>query len=127
MPDPQTWLTIYAGFSFGTPDNIEACLAGFCPAPPVNTGPSMTSSTSPLFIFEILTDSLITADPNSWPGTFFKLLFKEPTAVLTAEVINTFFINLIYIFILPFQLNYPFETNPLIFPVLKINKSSYLW
>ena len=35
----------------------------------------------------------------------FKLLFNKPTAVLEADVMYTFFIILIYIFILCFQLN----------------------
>ena len=45
-PDPQTWLTICAGFETGISALIAACLAGFCPPPAVSTCPITTSSTS---------------------------------------------------------------------------------
>ena len=45
----------------------------------------------------------ITADPKSSAEIFLSDLFNEPTAVLSADVINTFFIRLIYIFKFPLQ------------------------
>ena len=92
-PEPQTWLTIYAGFSFGIPEWIEACLAGFCPMPLVSTCPIMISSISSLFNLDLFIDPDITAEPRWWLGTFFKLLLSEPTAVLIADVITTEFLD----------------------------------
>ena len=38
-PEPQTWLMVIAGVSFGSPALIAACRAGFCPWPAVSTWP----------------------------------------------------------------------------------------
>ena len=87
IPEPHTWLTTYAGTSFGTPAFMAACLAGFWPEPPVKTWPNIISSRSAGFILVRLIDSDITAEPKSSAFVFFKDLPSEPTAVLTAEVI----------------------------------------
>ena len=92
IPDPQTWLTTWAGLSFEIPDSISACLAGFWPAPPVKTCPKIISSISFYLILAFFIESRVTLAPNLNAGIFFKLLFSEPTAVLVAEVIKTFFI-----------------------------------
>ena len=52
----------------------------------------MTSSTSFFFNPDRFIDSEITVDPSSKPGTFLSDLFKEPTAVLVADVKYTFLI-----------------------------------
>ena len=52
-PDPQTWLTIWAGFETGTPAPIEAYLAGFWPSPEVKTCPIITSSISSKSNFDL--------------------------------------------------------------------------
>ena len=78
---------MYAGISFGIPDLIAACLAGFCPVPPVRTCPSIISFTSFFFIPDLFKTFSITHAPRSSAGTFFRVLPIDATAVLTAEVI----------------------------------------
>ena len=50
---------------------------------------SPTTKITSGFNFESFKLSKSTADPSLKPGTFFKLLLRDPTAVLNAEVITT--------------------------------------
>ena len=38
-PEPQTWFIVVLVVSFESPARIDACLAGFCPAPVVKLDP----------------------------------------------------------------------------------------
>ena len=88
-PEPQTWLTTYDGVSFGIPASIAACLAGFCPAPPVKTWPIIISFISEALIFDFSIALEIAVEPSLWAETFFKDPPKSPIAVLTADVMTT--------------------------------------
>ena len=88
-PEPQTWLTVIALFSYGISESIIVCLAGFCPCPPVKTWPIINSSISDLLIFEESINEFTTVDPISTEDNPDRLPKNLPIADLFAFTITT--------------------------------------
>src|SRR5262249_45353019 len=73
-----------AGASTGTPARIEACRAGFCPAPAAKICPMMTSDTSPGSTPARSSAARMATFPNSWAGRLASEPLKAPTGVRVA-------------------------------------------
>ncbi len=83
-PEPQSWFMPQAGASTGMPARIEACRAGFCPAPAARIWPKMTSETSPGSRRARSRAPRIATLPNSWAGRLASAPLKAPTGVRAA-------------------------------------------
>ena len=96
-------IIVRALFSIGIPADIEACLAGFWPAPPVKTCPIIISSMTSFSSLQ----SLMTASRASLPNSGAERLANVPinfpigdlfADVITISVIWKLFINwIVYI------------------------------
>ncbi|GBD86747.1 hypothetical protein BMS3Abin03_00671 [bacterium BMS3Abin03] len=76
----------------GSPANSAACLAGACPCPAVKTLPIITSLTALASILESSITALMAILPNFPALRPASAPLKDPTGVLLAAVITTFFI-----------------------------------
>ena len=73
-----------AGASTGMPAPIEACRAGFWPAPAVRIWPMMTSDTSPGSTRARSSAALMATLPSSCAGRLASAPLNEPTGVRAA-------------------------------------------
>ena len=80
-PEPQTWFSDQAVFSFGTPAPMAAWRAGFMPCAAVSTWPRITSSTSPALMPARSMAPVIATVPRSEAGVLANAPLKAPTGV----------------------------------------------
>ena len=83
-PEPQSWFMPQAGASTGMPAAIEACRAGFCPAPAARICPRMTSDTSPGSSPARSSAAWMATFPSSCAGRLPSAPLKDPTGVRAA-------------------------------------------
>ena len=77
-----------AGASTGMPALMEACRAGFWPAPAARICPRITSDTSPASTRARSSTALIATLPSSCAGRLASAPLKEPTGVRAALAIT---------------------------------------
>ena len=83
-PEPHSWFMPQAGASTGMPALMEACRAGFCPAPADRIWPRMTSDTSPASTRARSSAALMATLPRSCAGMLASVPLNAPTGVRAA-------------------------------------------
>ena len=83
-PEPHSWFMPQAGASTGMPAPMDACRAGFWPAPAARIWPMMTSDTSPDSTCARSSAALMAILPSSCAGRLASEPLNEPTGVRAA-------------------------------------------
>src|SRR6202049_1894408 len=112
-PEPQTLLTVMAPTSGGSPPNIAAWRAGFCPKPAETTLPMMHSSTSFGSSPARFTASRTTIAPSCVALRSERLPWNFPTGVRQPEMMTTSSLAAIHVLLcrLLYFLNYRCEQH----------------